>query len=211
MVFSFVEIENNINRFEGEGGVSLQHDEIEMLLRDASGDGRESSWHIDLKLKRKVLTGYKLGSPWYMNSDWCFGHRWDHLGKPTVWCLEWGKCREGKSRAKASWWWAFQKMCLYMGVSFSVHICVCVCMCIFAHVCTHIRDWNKERSNYVIWEMRLERVVWGHRDLDTGNAHLCLCEWVAEVSRGGGFGYEEVNKQGCEWIWKSPKITAEIG
>ena len=43
MVFSFVEIENNINRFEGEGGVSLQHDEIEMLLRDASGDGRESS------------------------------------------------------------------------------------------------------------------------------------------------------------------------
>lgn len=43
MVFSFVEMENNINRFEGKGGVSLQHDEIEMLLRDASGDGRESS------------------------------------------------------------------------------------------------------------------------------------------------------------------------
>lgn len=43
MVFSFVEMENNVNRFEGEGRVSPQHDEIEMLLRDASGDGKESS------------------------------------------------------------------------------------------------------------------------------------------------------------------------
>ena len=40
MVLSFVEMENNINRFEGEGGLSPQH--VEMLLRGASGDGKES-------------------------------------------------------------------------------------------------------------------------------------------------------------------------
>ena len=59
--------------------------------------------------------------------------------------------------------------------------------------------------------MGLERVVWGHRDLDTGNEQPCLCELVAELSGGEGFEYEQVNKQRCEWILQSPKITAEIG
>ena len=43
MVLSFVEMENNVNRCEGEGGLSTQHVETEMLLRCASGDGKESS------------------------------------------------------------------------------------------------------------------------------------------------------------------------